>query len=207
MRFLALIALACLTLSGAAHAQGAGDLQAVNLFVQTCVRFAGQPVLLQNWAQERELPAAGEKLAADIAAHIPGSQGYIIKTTEAEMVMIASQNGDCRLLLKQGDPNRVEGAVFALMAKGTIESEVIKDEVKDKPYQKVRIYKASLAAKRSWTWAVVSSDNAEQPKGPKEVALITRNISFAQWSAVPPLAKQSHPPSPLPPDPPPAAPK
>jgi hypothetical protein len=100
------VALALLAATAPAHADEAA--QAVGLFMQSCVRFAGDTAGLRRWASEtglKPLPPGGQ------AAFLQHQRGIAFDATNAEgkFVVISGEAGSCSAVAQRADASRLTG--------------------------------------------------------------------------------------------------
>lgn len=186
----------CIAFCGTSQAQGIGDRQGAGLFVQSCIKFAGQAPALRSWAAERHLPPSPEPMASELKRRDPGASVFVASSPGVQMALISLDNGVCRILMQHGDADRVEGAVFDALAKAGVGNALIRQEERGGPAAKMRLYKANFARQRYWSWSVVSKEVPGLASGITEVTLTAESTSAEQWIARPVLPDQSHPPAP-----------
>ena len=100
----------CVLTPVAARAEAAE--QATGLFVQGCLRFAGDPAGLRDWAKRAGLPAVPEQARAAFLHEAPG-QAFDGSAAEVKLVLVSSDDGICSVV---ADKVRQSAAVDGLEA-------------------------------------------------------------------------------------------
>jgi len=111
--------LGLLMLAGApaARADDPGRQSAVEvsgLFIQSCLRFAGDPTGLRAWAVAQKLPALPD---AGQAAFLGGRPGIAYDATDAagKFVLVSNDDGSCSAIAQRADPDALAEALPRLL--------------------------------------------------------------------------------------------
>jgi hypothetical protein len=102
-------------LCSAVHAQdlsaeAAGTAQAVGLFVQSCIRLAGEPATVRDLLRQRHVPELTPEGRAIFLRDRIGV-GFDATNKATRMVLISEDNGACSVFAETVDTSKILGSV------------------------------------------------------------------------------------------------
>ena len=124
MRRLAVFASVLLFASGGAQAENssaetAGTAQAVGLFVQSCIRLAGDPSGVRDFVRQRHVPELNpEGKAIFLKDHV--GIGFDATNKITRMVLISEDNGVCSVFAETVDVSKIVESLETVLKKAGV---------------------------------------------------------------------------------------
>lgn len=145
-------------------------LQAVGLFSQACLPFAGDAEGLRRFAATFHLPEA----TADQRSPFSPEQPAIVfgaSTADGRIALVSQDDGACRVVMMGDDPASVRETLLATLAKRHLEvtTEPVRSDAPRAAFQ--TLYRAA-GSERAWKISVTAHTHADDPMQPPEIVLL-----------------------------------
>lgn len=168
--------LVCVCLLGftvPAQAEDRSAAQFANLFLQSCVRFAGDAEKLRGWATANRLGPMRTDLAPGFNDGRPGA-AFVADSPDGRFALVSDDLGSCRVVIEKASAAGVEAAVLAVLRANGVTSILAGRQEQDGRAQ--ALYRASLGA-RYWLLSINARPHPEAPGAPPTIILLASPAS------------------------------
>jgi hypothetical protein len=149
---------------------GRGVLQAVGLFEQSCVRFAGAPIKLRAWISAHRLPEAfGQQAVAMLGPR--AGRAFGASTADGKMALLSLDSGACEVVVEFGDKPGIDRQLAEEFSRlgAVISNRFQRDsEVRGVSQTEMDV----RMGQRVWTISTTSKPHTDMPSAPPEVDLL-----------------------------------
>ncbi len=144
--------------------------QVAGLFLQTCLRFAGDPGALRSWIVAHQLPQVPEAQPPFLGS-IGTGQVFGASTASGKHALVSYDFGACQVIAMAGDASAVQQKLLAsLHDLGVAVSRVLARSTPDGSSTQ-DLFDATLES-RHWKFSITSEPHADAPNLPPELRLL-----------------------------------
>ena len=144
--------------------------QVAGLFLQSCLRFAGDPAALRSWIAAHQLPQVPEAQAPLFLGSIGTGQVFGASTASGKHALVSYDSGACQVIAMAGDASAVQQKLLAsLHDLGVAVSRVLARSTPDGSSTQ-DLFDATLGS-RHWKFSIMSKPHADAPNLAPELRL------------------------------------
>ncbi len=167
----AMLALSVAPASGQTGMANPDSGQVAGLFLQSCMKYAGNAARLREWVSAHRLP----QLPADQAAAFLGSLGagevYGASNASGKHALVSYDSGACRVLALSGNASDIQTTLLALLRGQGVTVVPVLARAKPDGSSSQDLFEATLGP-RHWRVSITAKPHAASPGAAPEVGLL-----------------------------------
>lgn len=177
MRFGLTAALAAMLALGVAPASGQTGMadpdsgQVAGLFLQSCMKYAGNAAGLREWVSAHRLPQIPADQAATFLGSLGAGEAYGASNASGKHALVSYDSGACRVLALSGDASDIQQTLLALLRGQGVTVVPVLARAKPDSSSSQGLFEATFGP-RHWRVSITAKPHAEAPSTAPEVGVL-----------------------------------